>query len=98
MLKLGGYTDVLRIGAGTPGRGSSLCRGAASWNLFVRLRDARGLAGPEQRSRGLGSLQWQDWNPGWILIRQGFVFQAKRFQLDPEGSRELLKVSDGEVV
>lgn len=28
---------------------------------------------------------------------EGFVFQAKRFELDPEGSRELLKVSDREV-
>lgn len=97
MLKLEGYTDVLWIRAGIPGRGSSLCRGTASWNLLVRLRDARGLAGPEQRSRGLGSRQWQGWNPGWILIRQGFVLQAKRFELDPEGSRELLKVSDKEV-
>lgn len=48
MLKLGGYTAVLWIRAGIPGRGSSVYRGTASWNLLVRLRDACGLAGPAE--------------------------------------------------
>lgn len=84
MLNLGGYTAVLWIRAGIPGRGSSTCTGTASWTLLVRLRDAHGLAGSEQRSRGLGSYQWQGWNPGWVCIRQRALYSRLRdFNLIP---------------